>query len=280
MKYTRKSFLQTTGAGLLGLATSPLQQNRKEDYRVLEPTLKLGLASYTLRTLNLDDTIAATARLGLKYLGFKSMHMPLDSDASQLKTIRQKVLDAGIDLYGAGVVYMRSEAEVNQAFHYAATAGLSVIIGVPNHELLPLVERRAKETNIKVAIHNHGPGDKLYSSADDIHEKVKNLDQRVGFCIDIGHVVRINEDPIEKLKKYQDRLYDMHLKDVDLAAAEGKSVEFGRGIIDFPAVFKTLIAIKYQGIMAIEFEKDGDDPLPGLAECVGYANGLLRLLDK
>ena len=92
-------------------------------------------------------------------------------------------------------------------------------------------------------------------------------------------MVRINEDPIEKLKKYQDRLYDMHLKDVDLAAAEGKSVEFGRGIIDFPAVIKTLVDINYQGVMAIEFEKDGDDPLPGLAECVGYANGLLRLLD-
>ena len=70
-------------------------------------------------------------------------------------------------------------------------------------------------------------------------------------------------------------MYDLHLKDVDMEAAEGKSVEFGRGLIDMPAVLAALKEINYQGVMAIEFEKDADDVLPGLCECVGYANGAL-----
>ncbi len=279
MTYSRKDFIKTLGAASLGIGLYPDGKPLSSKPMPGISSLKLGLASYTLRALPLDQMIAACARLNLKHLACKSMHMPLESSREELSSIRKKVTDAGINLYGAGVVYMPTEEQVEQAFSYAQYAGLSTIIGVPAHELLPLVEKKVKSTDIKIAIHNHGPGDKLYSSVDHIYDKIKNLDPRIGYCIDIGHVVRINEDPIEKIKKYRDRLYDIHLKDVDQAAAEGKSVEFGRGIIDFPAVLKTLREINYLGVMAIEFEKDEKDPLPGLAECVGYANGLLRMME-
>ena len=280
MKPSRRDFIEmmaTAGVscGLPWIFSS--SENLSEESDQIQ--LKLGLASYTLRSLSLAQTLETASRLGLGYVALKSMHMPLDADPVTLRSIRKQVEDRGIELYGAGVVYMKSADEVQQAFAYAKAAGLKVIVGVPNHELLPQVEQLVKQTGIKLAIHNHGPGDLLYSSADDIHERVKDLDSRVGFCIDIGHVVRINEDPVEKIIKYQDRVYDIHFKDVDKATAEGKSVEFGRGIIDFPAVLKALSSINYQGVMAIEFEKDEDDPVPGLAECVGYARGLMKMLD-
>ena len=96
--------------------------------------------------------------------------------------------------------------------------------------------------------------------------------------IDVGHVVRIGQDPVPMIEKYKDRLYDMHLKDVDKAEAKGSSVEIGRGIIDIPMVIRTLKKIDYQGCMALEYEKDGDDPVPGLAESVGYVRGVARLV--
>lgn len=280
MKYSRKTFLRNIGlltAGLHSVAWDKFGKSATEKVQV-DHGLILGLASYTLRELDTDTAIKIASRLQLNHLAFKSMHMPLDSDNNALVQIREKVIKAGIKLYGAGVIYMESEEEVNQAFSYGLAAGLEVIIGVPNHELLPLVEKKVQETNIKLAIHNHGPGDLLYSSVDDIHEKIKDLDPRIGFCIDVGHVVRINEDPVEKILRYRDRLYDIHLKDVSEASADGESVEFGRGVVDLPFIVQALAEINYTGVMAIEFEKDAKDPLPGLAESVGYSRGLIASL--
>lgn len=243
-----------------------------------EARFKLGLASYTLRKLNLEEVIDVCKRLGLSAVALKSMHMPLDSSAEEIRNMAGKVREAGLNLYGAGVIYMKTKQEANDAFDYASHAGLEMIIGVPNHELLPQVNELVKKHNIKLAIHNHGPGDDLYSSPNDVYAKIKDLDKRVGLCIDIGHVVRIGQDPAPMIEKYKDRLYDMHLKDVDKAQSDGTSVEIGRGVIDIPAVIKALNKIKYQGYVAFEYEKDGDQPVPGLAESVGYVRGVMKMV--
>ena len=275
MKYNRKSFLKTLGAtslGLLGASALPaksVNQNPKAN------TLTFGLASYSVRKFSLDETIAMCQRLGLKKLCLKSMHLPLDSSPQALKEAAKKVKDGGLDLYGAGVIYMKSEAEVEQAFKYADGAGMKVIVGVPNPEFLPLVDKLVKKYDITLAIHNHGPGDKVYPSPDDVYEKIKNFDKRIGLCMDIGHTERIEQNCSKKARQYADRLYDIHLKDVDQIGAPGKSVEFGHGIIDIPAFLKTLVDINYQGVVSMEYEKDADDPLPGMAESIGYARGVM-----
>lgn len=287
--YSRKHFLNRMGLGALGVGvlSSTLASCDNKQATAAQPEetadslshpLALGMTSYTLRKFSLDEAIAMTLRLGLKHICLKSMHLPLESTPEEIAAAAAKVRDAGLDLYGGGVIYMKTEAEVEQAFAYAKAAGMRVVVGVPTHELLSLVEQKVKETDVRMAIHNHGPGDDLYSSPDDVWAKIKDLDERVGFCIDIGHVVRINQDPIEKIEKYADRLYDMHFKDVEVAAAEGSSQEVGRGIIDIPGVFTALKKVRYSGIVGIEYEKDGDDPLPGVAESVGYANGILKML--
>jgi len=121
-------------------------------------------------------------------------------------------------------------------------------------------------------------GDKLYSSPADVYEKVKAFDKRIGLCIDIGHVQRIGLDPAVMLERYQDRLYDIHMKDVSKVSNEDTPVEIGRGIINIPKVIKTLKKIQYMGNMAFEFEKDENDPLPGLAESVGYVRGVVKMI--
>lgn len=278
MKHSRKNFLRLLSAGAMSAAAAPAiaasPAAARLDAKSKHP-LNIGLASYSLRTLPLEEVIAVAKRLNLNSVALKSMHMPLDATPQQIEAAAEQVRAAGLDLYGAGVIYMKSEAEVNNAFDYARTAGLRVIIGVPNHELLPLVEKRVKETDIKLAIHNHGPGDEVYPSPDSVYEKIKNLDQRIGLCIDIGHTFRIGQDPSAKVRQYADRLYDVHLKDVDRADAQGESVELGRGIMDIPAFLRTLQRIKYGGVVGLEYEKDGDDPVPGLAESVGYTHGAI-----
>jgi inosose dehydratase len=279
MSITRKEFLKVLGLSATASLTSisGFSTPGKTDEKKLQKAsnLKLGLASYTLRKFSLDEVIDISKRLQLNFIALKSMHMPLESSAEDIRNAAGKIKSAGLSLYGAGVIYMKTEQEVENAFNYASTAGLEVIIGVPNHDLLSLVEKKVKDTNIKLAIHNHGPGDDLYSSPNDVHAKIKDLDKRIGFCIDIGHVVRIGQDPVQMIEKYKDRLYDMHIKDMDKAEPKGKAVEIGRGIIDIPKVVKTLKKINYQGYVGFEYEKDADNPVPGLAESVGYVRGVM-----
>ena len=277
MKTTRKEFLKTVGAGMLGAATFGIMPVYGKKAKTTEK-LNFGIASYSFREFSLEDAIAMTKRLGLQHMALKSMHMPLDSSSEQIKASASKVRSEGINLYGAGVIYMNTEVEVIQAFAYAKAADLNVIIGVPKHDLLPMVNEKVKEYDIIVAIHNHGPGDEQYSSPDDVYEKVKDLDQRLGLCLDIGHTFRIGQDPVQMARKYADRLYDVHFKDIDKAAEEGVNVECGRGVMDLPPILKVLIEINYQGIVALEYEKDGRDPLPGAAESIGYIRGVMDVV--
>src|SRR4030042_2059883 len=155
---------------------------------------------------------------------------------------------------------------------------MKVIIGAPSHELLPLVEQKVKEYDIRLAIHNHGPGDELYPTAASIIEKIGNMDPRMGICLDIGHTTRVGGDPVQDVKAYSDRILDVHIKDESAATPEGLTIEIGRGVIDIPAFLRALTGKGYSGMVSFEFEKDEDDPLPGLAESVGYVRGVLDTL--
>ncbi len=252
-----------------------LQPTRIVNRQRKDSILKFGIASYSFRNYDLDQTIQMTLRLGIHNLALKSMHLPLDKEAVYIKKVKKKIQEAGIKLYGAGVIYMNNEAEVENAFRYAREAELEVIIGVPKHELLNLTEKKVIETGIKVAIHNHGPGDDMYPSPESVYEKVKNRDPRLGLCMDIGHTQRIGLDPSIEAKKYFDRLLDVHLKDVDKSDAQGETLEIGRGVIDIPGFLKVLRDNNYEGIVSFEYEKDPDDILPGISESIGYANGVI-----
>jgi len=258
------------GAEQIGASTTPSvpAKTGKEKFN-------LGLASYTFRKFPTEQAIAMTKRLGLKFISFKDFHMPLNGTPEQIEKTVAKVKEAGLFLYACGVIYMKTEVEVQQAFDYAKAAGIKMIIGVPNYELLGLVEKKVKEYDIKVAVHNHGADYKLYPSPASVYERVKDLDKRIGLCIDVGHTQRAGIDPSEAVEKFADRLLDIHIKDESSATTEGTTVEMGRGVIDLVKLMRTLIKIQYSGVAAFEFEKDENDPLAGVAESVGYTRGIL-----
>ncbi len=279
---TRRAFIG--GIAAAAAAGSPLGSGRraKSEKRgpcppsgADAPPFELGLASYTFREFGLDDLIAMTRRVGLVRVCLKDVHLPLDSTPGAIRACTGKIREAGLVPYACGVVYMRSEAEVRRAFAYAGAAGMELIVGVPGHGLLGLVDGMVRETGIKLAIHNHGPGDRLYPTAAGILERIEGLDPRLGVCLDIGHCQRSGIEPSEAALYCGPRLLDVHLKDVTAAGEEGGPVEAGRGVIDLPRFLRTLVRMGYRGTASFEFEKDGRDPLPGLAESVGYIRGLL-----
>jgi len=238
----------------------------------------LALASYTTRNFNLDQTLAMTQRVGLDAICLKSVHLPLEATSEQIQAAAAKVKEAGIQLYGGGVITMGNEEQVNQAFEYAKTAGMSKIIGVPAPDMLPLVHDKVQQYDIQVCIHNHGPGDDVYTTPDLAYERIKTLDKRIGLCHDVGHTVRVGKDPSALSQQCADRLLDVHIKDVTATTAQGDSIPCGRGVIDLPKLLRTFIQIGYTGFLAFEYEQEPDDPLPGLAESVGYIRGVLDTL--
>jgi sugar phosphate isomerase/epimerase len=238
----------------------------------------LGLASYTFRKFTLDQTLAFAGRLGLKKITLKDFHLPMNATDDELRAAAQKVRDAGMDLYGCGVVYMKTAEDADRAFLYAATAGIRTIIGVPDPALLQAVDAKTRNTGIRVAIHNHGPEDATHPTPTSIMERIHGLNPLIGLCVDVGHCARAGEDPTAAIRKYKDRILDIHLKDIDSTARDGKTIEMGRGVLDIPGILKALMAIRYPGVASFEFEKDEDDPLAGLAESVGYARGALAVV--
>ncbi len=277
---SRRNFLRASGLGLaavtvpgLAKATVSSSVGSKSEF-----SFKLGVASYTLREFTQEQALDMTLRCGVNRITFKSMHLPLDSDKATIEKAVALCKKKGITLYGGGVIYMKTKAEVDQAFEYAKMAGMEMIIGVPNHELLEYVEGKVKEYDIKLAIHNHGPGDLVYPSAESAFVLIKNLDKRMGLCIDIGHTKRIGRDPEQDLKDYFDRVFDMHIKDVTKAEKDGSTCIIGRGVIDFPSFLKAVNKLGYKGTLSLEYEAEGKDPLPGMMESFGYVKGILATM--
>lgn len=274
-KTSRRGFLGGTLAAGAGALLGPVACSRGPRPASPAPRFVLGLASYTFREFDLDATLAMARRLALGRIGLKDMHLPLASSDQVIRATIDKVRAQGLVAYGCGVVYMASEAEVDRAFAYAKTAGFGLIVGVPDHPLLGRAEQRVRETDIRLAIHNHGPGDKRYPTPASVLDRIGGLDPRVGVCLDVGHCRRSGLDPAEEAARCGARLLDVHMKDVSAATAEGGTVEAGRGVIDIPRFLETLVGLDYGGTLAFEYEKDGHDPLPGLAESVGYVRGVL-----
>lgn len=282
-KSNRRLFIRSAGAGLLASTLLPSVQAMKFPTSSLSTqssgwNLKLGLASYTTREFSLDETLKITLRMGLKYIGLKSFHLPLTATIEECHAVAGKIKEAGLDFYSVGVIYMNNKEEVDQAFTYAKAAGVKIINSSPAQELLPYIEEKVMKEDIQLSIHNHGPGDKLNPTVPSIYEKIYKLDKRIGICMDIGHTVRLKRDPVADFNACSDRIIDMHIKDVDKNEAEGDTIEMGRGVIDLPAFVRNLAKQKYMGVAAFEYEKDGKDPVPGLAESVGYVRGILACM--
>jgi inosose dehydratase len=247
--------------------------------RPLYDGLKLGMASYTFRKFSLDQAIAMSKEAGAVSISLKDFHLPYKSTPAERQEARSKVVDAGLVLESGGVIYMKNnEAEIRSLFEYAKDAGMPTIVCSPDPDALDTVEKMAKEYNLRIAIHNHGPGDKKYPSPLDVMRLVKDRDERMGLCIDVGHTVRIGEDPVEIIHQCAKRLYDFHIKDETGATAKGKPIAVGLGVIDIVGVLKALTDVKYAFNIGLEYEDKENDPMPGVIESFGYMRGVLAAI--
>ncbi len=241
--------------------------------------LKIGVATYTFREWPIEETIKGIQRSGLKYISIKNVKNHIDPSykSEERKQRLQMFIKAGLIPLSVGNISMRdSNRDIRKSFEFAKDLGVPTIVCAPRRDAIPLLDQLVKEHDIKLAIHNHGPEDEgLFPSPYDAMDLVAKYDQRIGLCIDVGHTARAGVDPAEAIIKCKDRLYDVHMKDISELGDSNKPIESGRGILNTKSILTALLKINYQGLVGFEYEKDGKDPLPGLAESVGYVKGLL-----
>jgi len=283
----RRTFLKTSAAAVLtpwpAIGTSPpdpLSPSLRSGQAVPERGdvgVKLGVASYSLRNFPRAKAVAMVQALGTPYINLKSVHLPFELSPAELAAARQEIEAAGLEIVGGGVISFDqdTDADVEKYFAYAKAAGMPLITAHAAAPTLPRIERFAKQYDIKVAIHNHGPEDKNFPSPYDALKHVKNMDRRMGLCIDIGHTVRTGTDVVRAVADAGPRLLDMHAKDLRDLSAKGSQCIVGEGAIPIAAVFDQLQAIHYTGYVNLEYEIDADDPLPGMKQSFAYMRGVL-----
>lgn len=280
---TRRQFLRTGFWSSILLSGAVERQEHgavikaeRDPYR----GLKVGITSYVLRKFPLDGALAMTRSAGLRYISLKDAHLSLQSTAAQRRAAHQQVQAAGLTLLGGGVIYLNNRRdEIRAAFEYAREAGMPTMICSPDPAAMDLVEAAAREYRIRVAIHNHGPGDQRYPSPLDVLRMVRERDPLLGICLDVGHTVRLGEDSIEVIRQCASRLYDFHIKDVTEATPKGEATEVGKGVIDIVGVLRALVRMEFTHHVALEYEAHPETPMPGVMESIAYIRGVLAALD-
>jgi sugar phosphate isomerase/epimerase len=278
---TRRTFLQAATAGVAGLALAPLAVARAAQPEAPR-TVRLGVASYSLRRFPRARAIEMVRALGTPWVNVKSVHADYALSAAELAAARAEFEAAGLQIVGGGTITFGedSDADVQRYFEYARHLGMPLIVATGAPAILPRVERFARRYDVRVAIHNHGPEDPHYPSPHDVLRHVKGMDPRMGLCIDVGHTVRTGTDVVQAIADAGPRLLDLHAKDLrDLKARESQCV-VGEGRIPFPDIFRQLLAMRYAGYVNLEYEIDETDPLPGMQRSFAYMRGVLAGLAR
>ena len=279
MTISRRNFIRSS-AVLAAASTLPVSRAFAElTQSTGSPSpVRLGLASYTFRNFTRAQLIAFMKQLHLTGLNAKDTKDHLPSDAAGEAQAVSDYAANGIQLHAAGTIYFQKDEDddIRAKFEYCKRAGIKVIVaGDPAPATLPRVEKFAKEYDIRIAIHNHGPEDKIFPSPLDVLKLVKTMDPRMGCCIDVGHCVRAGTDVIEAIHAAGPRLFNMHVKDLASFTDKESQVAVGEGKMPIRQIFEALVKIKYPGFVDLEYEIHADDPMPGVIASFSYMRGVL-----
>jgi sugar phosphate isomerase/epimerase len=293
---TRRGFLGAAGLAGLGAVAAPVASAR------VGPTpwgIKLGIATYTFRNFERAKAIEMIRQVRTPWISVKNTPQQLatNSTPDQARAARREFDEAGLKVMSIGNIDMTHAATVDDLrplFELAKNFGAPMMVCAPTRENLASVERLVQEYDIRIAIHNHGTEDKHFPSAQSVLEAVSGLDARCGLCMDVGHAYRAvrtphlhesdaarssetvyADDPVKAITLARARLFDMHIKDLTDLTGRDTQCDVGDGEIPVPAIFQELKKIRYQGCVNLEYEINGDNPLPGVQRSFSYMRGVL-----
>jgi inosose dehydratase len=271
--WSRRKFLAAAGAsaaafGLRGRARAA------DDADAKFGGFHMGLQSFTLRDFKIDRVLDEMRDLGLHNVEFFDAHFPMKSSDADIEAMKSKLRAHDITLRGHGVNPFTKDHEANRRwFEFAKKAGIKNISADPTEDSFASLDKLVAEYDIRIAIHNHGPGAR-YDKVADVLNAIKGHDPRIGACADLGHYIRSAEDPVRVINLLEGRLYGIHLKDFAEQKSKTKGVILGKGHLDVVGVFKALKKVNFpaDGNLALEYEENPANPIPDVKECLAVAS--------
>ena len=263
-RLSRRGFARL-GLGAVAAAFGCTPQPKTQPRPAEKPfTVRLGLQSYSLRAFGFDDAVKKAQALGLHFLEAFPAHLPQNLKPEELTARLARLKTAGIKVNGYGVCGVgKNEAATRALFGFARKVGIEVISAAAAPDALGMLDKLVAEYDVKIGIHNHGPGDRTWGRLQQLLDGTKDHHPNIGVCLDTGHLVRAGDDPIEAVRRLGPRLHSFHFKDTN---AQKHDVVVGTGTLDLIAFFTALREVDFDGPFSLEFEIDPRDPIPGITE--------------
>jgi sugar phosphate isomerase/epimerase len=179
----------------------------------------------------------------------------------------------------------KDEAGARRVFEFARKLGARAITIEPSADQIVLIEKLIKEYDIAAGIHCHTkraekPDYKLWDP-NYVFSLVKDRDPRFGVCADIGHWTRSGVDAVAALKIFEGRVISVHLKDIkESGNPDAGDLPIGLGVTNVRGVLRELRRQKFDGNISIEYERDWENTVPDIAQCVGYVRGFADAEEK
>ena len=248
---TRRSFVKTVAGGLAATAL-PLRAAAK---------LNVGIGTYSYHHLSMDEMIVQLNALRVGEIEMsRGEFMLMNHPTEELfRSARIKLDRAGIRCVSYYTATIKEDQDLENAVRFARLLGSRNVTGDATGSILNRIDRRFTQEQLTFGIHNHYfKGEKFaYESPEDVLSALAGLSKTVGATADVGHFASCGHDPVDAVCKLGPRLILVHLKDIQ--AVDGEvNVLLGTGIAKISAVMQELHRQKFPGLVAVEYEKEGD----------------------
>lgn len=275
-KTTRRYFLKTAavaaGALTIGRPAFAIQSKRSDSDRF--GGFRMGLQTYTFRNFSADDALDMAKDLGFTTVEMFEAHFPSKSTPDEIAVRKNDLADLDIELLAHGVnPFTKDHAANRRWFEFAKAAGIRNITADPTEDAFDSLDKLVAEYDIRVAIHNHGPGAR-YDKVADVLNAIRGRHPNIGACADLGHYIRSAEDPVRVINLLKGRLYGVHLKDFAEQKRDTHGVILGQGQLDLVGVFRALKQADFppDACLALEYEEKPESPVPDVKACVDAAS--------
>lgn len=264
----RRQFIQGSlaTAGAFALSGS-VAEAAKDQYA----GFKMGVQSYSLRGFNVEDALMHTKTLGLKYWEAYPRHIPMGTLPKHVAEQKAKLDKFGVKLIAYGVIgFDANETKARQAFDFAKAMGIESLSANPKKDkaTFDLLDKLVDEYKVAIAIHNHGPR-AAYDKISDCETMIKDRHPLIGACVDTGHYLRSDEEPVEAIERFGKRVFGVHFKDVKTLPNKSKQFKIlGEGDLNVLGCMKALKKLKYEHSLSLEYEENPKNPLSDIEVCL------------
>jgi len=222
--------------------------------------LRIGIGTYTYHSLSIDDMIGRLSALQITEIEMSRGEFMLMKPPTpeMCQSARSKFDRAGIRCVSYYTATIKDDRDLDYAVRFAKLLGATNISGDATGDMLRKIDERFSREGLTFGIHNHYFKQKFaYESPDDVLKALAGRSKTMGAAVDVGQFASCGYDTVEAVRKLAPFLKMVHLKDVAAAGGED-NVLIGRGIAKIPAVMEELHRVSYGGLVAIEYEKEGD----------------------